>query len=288
MDCKLCGKQAQPRYRLRDCIVFACPFCDFHAIPHLDGIPEADREATGATVHALEKELQHNARKFTEQATLCERLGTNLRVLDVGCGGGAFLKIMRSRGHEVHGIELAPESRAYCRAHGLAVSGEPIEKWTRGEFDVVTLWDVIEHVNDPRSIIEAAIRQIRPGGALIIDTPSRDSLFYRFGELTYRTFGRPTLLASMYSPMPYAHKQIFTDAQLAGLMRECGCPEVSLSRKFELSFPIASYLLQFTSSQAIAKALAPLASLAVEILRVRNKVIAVGHKMPVQDPALLM
>ncbi|HEY6225412.1 MAG TPA: class I SAM-dependent methyltransferase [Gemmatimonadales bacterium] len=230
----------------------------------------------------IETQLQHNQRKFIEQANLCcdvvPRVGV---ILDVGCGGGAFLKIMRNRGYYAEGIEVHPLRRAYCQNAGLTIHDTPVETWpASSRFDLITLWDVIEHVNDPRATLEAAFAQLKVGGVVILDTPSRDALFYRFGELTSRLSGGrwPTLLGSMYSAQPFGHKQIFSDRGMEDLLHRSGFRSIRIFRKFELSFPVEFYLRRLLRNETLARACALPARALIAALPVRNKVVAIGKK----------
>ena len=106
-------------------------------------------------------------------------------VLDVGCAGGAFLEVMRGRGWQVCGVE--PNASAVSHAHrrGLDVLQGELEAVSLPpeHFDVVTLWDVLEHVPDPLSTLRAAHRALKPGGALVLRVPSPLSLDVRlFGR----------------------------------------------------------------------------------------------------------
>jgi hypothetical protein len=95
---------------------------------------------------------------------------------------------------------------------------------------VVTLWDVLEHVNFPSETLQNAYNVTKPGGWLFLDTPRRDALYYRLSEWSYRLSGgmNPLFLESLYSPLPYRHKQIFTLRQLVQLVRAIGYSVISL------------------------------------------------------------
>jgi SAM-dependent methyltransferase len=106
------------------------------------------------------------------------------RVLDVGCGTGFLLEQLAARGFSGVGIDLSPESIAHTtrRLETLGVSDrltaevgsayEPPE----GPFDLITLTDVLEHLEDPRACLAALRPQLAPGGLLVINTPNRRSL----------------------------------------------------------------------------------------------------------------
>lgn len=103
-------------------------------------------------------------------------------LLDIGCAGGSFLAAARERGFAVRGIEpsawLAEQGRAH---YGLQIDAGlfDADRYGEGSFDVVTLWDVLEHVSSPRELLAGIHRVLRPGGALIINVPTIDSVTAR-------------------------------------------------------------------------------------------------------------
>jgi 2-polyprenyl-6-hydroxyphenyl methylase/3-demethylubiquinone-9 3-methyltransferase len=121
---------------------------------------------------------------------------------------------------------------------------------------------------------------LSPGGYLFIDTPTRESFYYRLGELSYGLSGgrQPLFLRSMYCPAPYAHKQIFTQQQLTALLEGMGMNVRQLESFHELSFPYSFYLRKLVKSQKLADMLAPLASAFFVVFRIRNKMLVVARK----------
>lgn len=110
--------------------------------------------------------------------------GPGGRVLDIGCGGGFLLEELARRGYSGVGIDLSPESveiaRTRLRDIGAsdrldAMVGSAYEP-PEGPFDLVTLTDVLEHLEDPRACLAALRRQMAPGGLLVVSTPNRRSL----------------------------------------------------------------------------------------------------------------
>ena len=109
---------------------------------------------------------------------------------------------------------------------------------------------------------------------------TRDSIFYRIGELTYRLSGGrwPTFLAMMYGNQWFGHKQIFTDDQLRTLLLSAGFSEVELYRKFELSNSVEFILEKRLKSRSLAKLLAPALNVLANLVRVRNKAVVLARK----------
>jgi SAM-dependent methyltransferase len=100
------------------------------------------------------------------------------KVLDVGCGQGTFLQLMQEKGWKGHGTELSPRSAFRALQAGLSVSvGEIREsQFPPDFFDLITFWQVLEHLRDP----SAVLRRIRPllkrGGIVAVSTPNVESL----------------------------------------------------------------------------------------------------------------
>lgn len=109
------------------------------------------------------------------------------RLLDVGCATGIFLAEMRQHGEwELHGVETNQEAAAYARTRfGLDIFIGELEEasYPNCYFDVITLWDVLEHLPDPRSALLEIRRILKPDGILLIQVPDANSLEARlFGR----------------------------------------------------------------------------------------------------------
>lgn len=283
--------QNTPTYKLSGANVFVSPG-GFHYIDHLDPMEEISPEIDGSgltdeEVIYIERSLQSNPDRVENQVQAVERHGKirGGRVLDIGCGGGLFLSKMKAGGAECIGVELSDTRAHYAKTkHGLEVIKRPIENtyWEthHGKFDVVSLWDVIEHVNYPMATVRAAAAMLKPGGILLIDTPCRDAFYHRFGELTYRLSGGrfPTFLDTMYSAKPFGHKQILSLAEMRALYESAGLEVLELSRFHELSFPYGFYLKKLVRSDMLVKILLPFVKLFFVVLPIRNKMLAVGRK----------
>jgi 2-polyprenyl-6-hydroxyphenyl methylase/3-demethylubiquinone-9 3-methyltransferase len=111
------------------------------------------------------------------------------KVLDVGCGGGILSESMAARGAHVTGIDMGEAPLQVARLHllesGLDIAYEriPVERLAEEQpesFDLVTCMEMLEHVPDPASVIEACGRLVKPGGHLILSTLNRNPKSYLF------------------------------------------------------------------------------------------------------------
>ncbi|MFM8431285.1 MAG: class I SAM-dependent methyltransferase [Bacteroidota bacterium] len=100
------------------------------------------------------------------------------RLLDVGCGEGFFLEVAKRRGWEVHGTEFSPLYIPICESKGINMKFGRLnpDDYTHDFFDVITWFEVIEHINNPNKEIESFRKIIRPEGAVYVTTPNINSI----------------------------------------------------------------------------------------------------------------
>ncbi|MEO5960533.1 MAG: class I SAM-dependent methyltransferase [Opitutaceae bacterium] len=115
------------------------------------------------------------------------------RLLEVGCGAGNFLLQAVARGFHVTGIEYSPfacqRARETLGGRGRVLQGEiDVLKDDSGAYDVCVLCDVIEHVRDPATFLRHVFRLLRPGGAVLVVTPSLDSWSARLMRARWMEF----------------------------------------------------------------------------------------------------
>jgi 2-polyprenyl-6-hydroxyphenyl methylase/3-demethylubiquinone-9 3-methyltransferase len=286
------AQTARLQYRLRNANVYVSR-AGYHFIDTLDPVkkisPKIDAsQLTERESSYIETQLHANIEKFTHQVEVLKKYLPleKARVLDIGCGGGLFLSMIKREGADAAGIELS-DSRAYYAAtrFNLQVYKHPIESdfWQNGyenHFDAVTLWDVIEHVNYPLQTLQGATNVLKQGGLVLIDTPCRDSFYHEFGELTYRlSSGRfPTFLNAMYSSHLFGHKQIFSTTEMKDLLESVGLNVVELRKFHELSFPYDFYLRKLLRSEALVRVSLPAVKAFFRLFKIRNKMLAIGRK----------
>ncbi len=242
--CKLCATNGASRtYKLAKTTVYACSACGFHFIDHLDSLPAESLDNFTQALDQkawdyIEGRLPGNGKQLKGNLSLVKHhlSLSGAYCLDIGAGAGLFPHLLADAGAFVHGIEPQGIFREFAQSKfGIYLNRETIESrhWQLGFtdfFDVVTLWDVLEHVNFPSETLQNAYNVTKPGGWLFLDTPRRDAFYYRISEWAYRLSGGKSslFLESLYSPLPFRHKQIFTLRQLVQLVKSIGYSVICL------------------------------------------------------------
>jgi 2-polyprenyl-3-methyl-5-hydroxy-6-metoxy-1,4-benzoquinol methylase len=101
------------------------------------------------------------------------------RLLDFGCGGGSYLRRMSELGWRVTGLDASAQAVEKVRDDlgcDVHLGTLPHPDLPPGSFDVITMWQSLEHVHRPRHVLRAAFELLRPGGKLIVAVPNIDGL----------------------------------------------------------------------------------------------------------------
>ncbi|MBE20654.1 MAG: hypothetical protein CL481_00450 [Acidobacteria bacterium] len=191
--CQRCGLQyVSPRLRLESI---------------LEGYSSAVDEDFVSQVGARE-------RTFERCLDLVEaHAGPRGRILDVGTAGGSFLHVAQHRGWQVAGCEPSRWLCTWAQEHyGLRISPGTVfdmKEDENGSFDVVTLWDVLEHVPDPKGLLVECRRLLKPGGLLVVNYPD-------IGSWIARVMGRKWVF------LLSVHLYYFTSATIQRLLHQAG------------------------------------------------------------------
>lgn len=139
------------------------------------------------------------------------------RIIDVGCGGGILSEAMAQRGAKVLGIDMGEAPLAVARLHrhesGVEVdyrhaTAEQLANEQPAQFDIVTCMEMLEHVPDPASVVQACATLVKPGGHVFFSTLNRNPKSFLFaivgaeyllnllpkGTHEYRKFIKPSEL----------------------------------------------------------------------------------------------
>lgn len=124
-------------------------------------------------VAGSEQRRFRRSKSFLDQiAKLLGQPPEQIRLLDVGCSSGAFLNTAVKLGFRAEGVEPAPKAAATAQAAGLKVHQGLLQEagYADGQFDAITLFEVIEHLQQPLELLHECQRILRPGGILLIGT----------------------------------------------------------------------------------------------------------------------
>jgi 2-polyprenyl-3-methyl-5-hydroxy-6-metoxy-1,4-benzoquinol methylase len=168
--------------------------------------------------------------------------GGEPRLLDVGAGSGSFLDQARANGFDVYGNELSDAGIAAARQkYGIELTPQLLEDDPRADFfDVITMWGLLEHVADPRVILESAFRLLRAGGVLFVYTPAW-CLYDDIGLMVARLTGnrRTRLLDRRISQ---AHLQLFSTSTLQTALCKVGFEPEKVETVCEYNFKTAVHV----------------------------------------------
>lgn len=215
----------QPLVRCRRCaLLFVNPRIDTRAM--LQGY------AAGADPVYV-SQMDARVRTFARTLRHIDRLRpARGRLLDVGTAAGAFLKAARDAGWDVTGIEPNAWLAEWGRTHyGVAIQVGSIDDvpLPAAHFDVVTLWDVIEHTPDPLHVLRRAHGLLAPGGLLIVNYPD-------IGSWIARLMGRRWPFLSS------VHLYYFTRRTIRAILDRAGFDTVDIRphlQRLELGYVIS-------------------------------------------------
>jgi SAM-dependent methyltransferase len=157
------------------------------------------------------------------------------RVLDVGCAYGFFLQVARELGFHAQGVDISGVAAEFARSSvGVEVfHGELLDAaFPDSQFDVVTLWDTLEHLHKPHAMLREVYRILKPGGVLVIET------------LNVNTIARHILRRRWPLSAPPYHLFYFTKRTARRLIRNAG-----FTMKHQ--FPVQTYAPSFDGVRCI-------------------------------------
>jgi 2-polyprenyl-3-methyl-5-hydroxy-6-metoxy-1,4-benzoquinol methylase len=234
-----CTGRAIPVYRLPKFAIARCDRCEMMFRDPLPTPADLSRMYNDRAYHESayfagldDGELQRHPEIEIYDAALVQLAarkvstgdGTRGSVLDVGCGSGAFLKRAAAAGWIPTGVELSHDLAVAAReSHGFQVleADFATAKLPTATYDVITMWDFLEHVVDPVETLHHARRLLAPDGVLVVFTIDSSSLFNAVGHAAYRvTLGGWTKPCELL--YDERHCFFFTASSLAALLARSG------------------------------------------------------------------
>jgi cyclopropane fatty-acyl-phospholipid synthase-like methyltransferase len=142
-------------------------------------------------------------------------------LLDVGCGPGFFLNVARANGWDTQGLEISDAASHFARETlRLPVTTMSIDAAALAaeQFDLVTMWDVLEHVADPARALNTVRAALRPGGGLVLTTGDVESAVARASGERWHLYNFPE------------HFFFHTERSLRGIAEQAGLRVVAVHR----------------------------------------------------------
>lgn len=236
--CALCGGRAAPWCVKNGFSLYRCAACGHGVVQPLPqdtaGVYGAEYFAGASGGHGY---VNYDADKEPMRPFFNRALGEaeallgpgRRRLLDVGAATGFFLSMARARGWQAAGVELSDFAAGLARRKGLDVRTGALQDagFEPESFDLVALWDVIEHVRDPAEEMRQVHALLSPGGLVVLTTPDASSWYARL------------LGARWHALVPPEHLHYFTRQSMALLLQKSGFELI------EMRAPVKSFTLGY-------------------------------------------
>lgn len=154
--------------------------------------------AVFSLIEPLRLKLDYYGRNLTRS-----RVGAPGRLLDIGCGNGAFLPRAASMGWQAQGVEIDPKAVETCRSIGQnVIEGDAFHpSLTERSFDVITMSHVLEHIADQPALLQRTYELLRPGGWLWLALPNPESIGFHVCGSAWRGLAPPHHLSIPSQPI---------------------------------------------------------------------------------------
>lgn len=290
-NCKLCGAtDVHFLFCLEDFFVVKCRRCDIVFLPtqinkhEIEAIYNSDYYQSrhdyyfrNPVMNPSFKKESTNIQNFRYGLSLIEKSVKSGRLLDVGCAIGVFLSLAKDNGWEVHGVDISEYAVSRCCEvlGSNAVAGDLKEaRFPDRCFDVITLWDVIEHFIDPDEQLKEINRVLKNNGIILLDTPNEDGLLRLIARLIfYLSKGRISYpIRKLYHQF---HLYYFTTETLQRLLGKNGFSLIHLEKK---SIPLLKARGRF-----LERLLVKAVSFPEKILRREYELLAIAQKVNIPN-----
>ncbi len=173
------------------------------------------------------------------------------RTLDVGCGGGILAEALAQSGAQTTGIDLSEKALKVAELHALesgaqvnyqAISAEALALTEPASFDVVTCMEMLEHVPDPASVVNACASLAKPGATLFFSTLNRNPKSYLFAII-----GAEYLLR-LLPKGTHDYRKFITPSELGHFVRDAGLEIIGIKG---LSYNPITQIYSLTNDTAV-------------------------------------
>lgn len=267
--CNICGNEhSRPVFEMKGFQLVSCTSCGLVYVvnPPDAAFLEKLYSSAGSNYHTQLRDpasvqYQRIKRISANHLAFVKRIAKSGHLVDVGCSTGQFMALAQHNGFDCAGIEFSRDSADFV----VAETGLPVEHGSIHDSqlpaescELLTMFDVIEHVPDPAADLAKAYELLKPGGWLVLSTPNIDGLFPKASYPLANKLG--------YWPHPEAphHLYQFSVKTLGALVEKAGF-EVGLVEHCNIdlaySFGTLSTLIRMPKRLAYAMVFSPLAKL---------------------------
>ena len=184
-SCPICQNTSFHPVKRGSTSLLFCSSCDVHFLKEQPSKQTLDAYYTSSYAMSASEVLASEHRRLfrlPEQLWLISELKnqgmkSGDSILDIGCDKGYFLDQCRRFGFSVQGVEPSQQAREYCSSIDLNIASDISA--IQDHFNAITLWHVLEHFTDPRSILNKAHSLLNPSGLLLIRVPDFSSFWSR-------------------------------------------------------------------------------------------------------------
>ncbi|MBC8226588.1 MAG: class I SAM-dependent methyltransferase [Gammaproteobacteria bacterium] len=181
--CNFCEGKNQSLYLTKNEIeILKCNDCDLvfsSVIPKDFNDVYSNEDYLASTIEMYEKNSEFRKKRFgTERLKIIKGYKKKGSLLDIGCGIGWFLEVAMSN-FDVKGVEISDSLRGYLKKNKDIDSFKYIDDIPDNSADVITGFDLIEHVEDPSSLLKSIYRILKPQGICLLFTPNVNSIGFK-------------------------------------------------------------------------------------------------------------
>ena len=270
-SCPVCESVARDgAFQAKGRFIVTCRSCRLQFIDPLTLAAEAALQTLGeAFVETYIREEPSYRAYFRRKTNDLLKVMAPGRLLDVGCATGVFLHEAGRAGFQGTGLDLLPPAVEYARDRlGVDARLGLLEEagFSSGQFDAVTLFQIIEHVPAPRDVVKEAGRVLKPGGVLLLTTPDRRGFLARaMGRRWFEYYNEE-------------HLTYFERTSLKRLLVDSGFTVSSLSTEFGRAFTLG-YVAQRLSDFYYTDR-----SLVSRGARLLARLLRVARGLPLKEP----
>lgn len=255
IKCCVCGnvnpKEFQLKYQKEKYAVVTCNKCSLHFIPpyYRKQIKYTQYKNSEVTAAVRSGNNWVKVQRHKLRFKFIQKFAKSGKLFDLGAGWGHFLLAAKELGYDIYGVEISEQPYLYC-VNDLKLPVDHIDFFEMDEskkFDVITMWDVLEHIDKADDFLDKCNKLTKTGGYLFLQVPQIDSYFARRHKDNWKMMGLD-------------HVNYFGKETITKILANHGYEVVKIKSSFEIKLFIMYTLLPLikkikgTKKQTVAEA----------------------------------